>query len=91
MLANNIRTIKAAMLQMAYGSVRNRTARSLAILSKKSPVESILISRYDLASFTGIAKETLIRTLSDFKDEGIIETKRSLIKIIDKVKLCHIR
>ncbi len=91
MLANNIRTIKEGMLQMAYGSVRNRTARSLLILNKKSKDKNILISRYDLASFTGIAKETLIRTLSDFKSEGLIESHRNFIKIIDKVRLCHVR
>jgi DNA-binding transcriptional regulator YhcF (GntR family) len=41
----------------------------------------------NLANLVGIAKETLIRTLTDLKDEKIIKTKRKAIKIIDPEKL----
>jgi CRP-like cAMP-binding protein len=47
----------------------------------------IRISREDLASMAGMATETVSRTLSDFKDEGIIEKKGSVIDIIDFPKL----
>ena len=39
--------------------------------------------REDLASLAGAAKETTIRTLGDFKSEGIIEINGGNIKIID--------
>ena len=39
--------------------------------------------REDLASLAGTAKETTIRTLGDFKSEGIIEIKDGNIKILE--------
>ena len=41
------------------------------------------ITREDLAAMTGMATETVSRTLSDFKDEGLIEKKGSVIKVIN--------
>jgi CRP-like cAMP-binding protein len=35
----------------------------------------------------GMATETVSRTLSDFKDEAIIEKKGSVIQILDQSKL----
>jgi CRP-like cAMP-binding protein len=51
----------------------------------------IRISREDLASMAGMATETVSRTLSDFKDEGIIEKKGSVIQIIDQLKLLKMK
>jgi CRP-like cAMP-binding protein len=45
--------------------------------------ESIKISRYDLASVAGIATESLIRTLSGFKKDGLIEIEGRNIRILN--------
>jgi CRP-like cAMP-binding protein len=50
-------------------------------------VFSFPISREDLAHIAGTATETLIRTLTDFKEEGLIEIKGSTITIVDANKL----
>lgn len=84
LLANNIKSTKEKLVQVAYDSVRGRTAKCLLVLVADDPLKKIVISRSDLANLTGIAKETLIRTLSDFKDEGFIETSRNFVKIIDE-------
>ena len=47
----------------------------------------IFITRENLANSIGIAKETLTRTLRDFKDENLIEVSNKGVKIIDKEKL----
>jgi CRP-like cAMP-binding protein len=47
------------------------------------------ISRENLAAIAGTAKESLIRTLSDFKEEGLIEISSSHITIIDEKKLAR--
>lgn len=87
-LSENVKEVKEQLLQMAYGSVRKKTAATLLNLAKKSSSENeIKISRSDLASLTGIAKETLIRTLTDFKDEELISTSRNIVKIICLNKL----
>ncbi len=85
-LTDNISEIKEQLLQMAYSSVRKKTAQTIIqftqILNKK-PNEAIKISRYDLASVAGIATESLIRTLSGFKKDNLIEIEGRNIKILD--------
>jgi CRP-like cAMP-binding protein len=84
-LSHNISEIKDQLLQMAYSSVRKKTAQTILqftrILNKK-PDEAIKISRSDLASVAGIATESLIRTLSEFKKKGLIEIEGRNIRII---------
>jgi CheY-like chemotaxis protein/CRP-like cAMP-binding protein len=90
LFASSIKTSKEKMVQIAYDSVRGRTAKSLLLLTINDTQNKINLSRSNLASLTGIAKETLIRTLSDFKDEGLIETGRTFVKIIDKENLSRV-
>src|SRR5690606_21695229 len=75
-LANHIEGVKGKLLEMAYGSVRKRTAGAIRLFAqeiRKFPTHSMRSARSDLASGAGIAQECLIRTLSDFKKEGLIE------------------
>jgi CRP-like cAMP-binding protein len=51
---------------------------------------SISISREDLSSIVGTAKETVIRFLSEFKEDGIITTHGSEITILNPEKLVKI-
>lgn len=86
LLSDSITEIKDQLLQMAYGSVRKKTAATIlqfAVKMNKKNNESIKISRSDLASVAGIATESLIRTLSSFNKEGLIEIEGRNIKIID--------
>lgn len=84
-LNNTVADIKEQLLQMAYSSVRKKTAQTIlqfaGILNKKSG-DSIKISRSDLASVAGIATESLIRTLSEFKKKGLIEIDGRNISIL---------
>lgn len=85
-LGENLSGVKEQLLEMAYGSVRRKTARTILLFSqriRRFPTQSIRISRSDLASVAGMASETLIRTLSDFKKEGLIEIEGRNIKIIN--------
>lgn len=93
LLSDNIAEIKEQLLQMAYGSVRKKTAATIlqfADKMNKKNNESIKISRSDLASVAGIATESLIRTLSSFHKEGLIEIEGRNIKIIELEQLKHI-
>ena len=49
------------------------------------------IARDDLARMVGTATESLIRTLSDFKQEGLITIDGSRITIVEELKLLHLR
>ena len=93
LLSENITDIKEQLLQMAYSSVRKKTAQTLLqfseVLNKKSD-EPIRISRSDLASVAGIATESLIRTLSGFKKEGLIDIEGRNIRILKLDALQHV-
>lgn len=86
LLTDNLSEIKNQLLQMAYSSVRKKTAQTILqfaqILGKK-PEEGIRIARNDLASVAGIATESLIRTLSGFKKEGLIAIEGRNIRLVD--------
>ncbi|MFN8257196.1 MAG: Crp/Fnr family transcriptional regulator [Bacteroidales bacterium] len=47
----------------------------------------IILSRQELADYTGMSKEGAIRILKEFKNEGIIECDNQIIKILDVKKL----
>ena len=49
------------------------------------------ISRDDLANISGTATETTIRTLSDFKEEGLIAISGGTIEIKNLEKLIKMR
>lgn len=80
------------LVDLAYSSVRKRTAEALLLLQEKYQVKdggqfAMAIARDDLANIVGTATESLIRTLSDFKEENLIEIKSGKIKIINENKL----
>ncbi|WMI68087.1 response regulator [Mangrovimonas sp. YM274] len=90
LLTNDILGIKDQLLQMAYSSVNKKTASTIIKFAEKlnhDTNKAITISRSDLASVAGIAPETLIRTLSNFKKQGIIEIKGKNIRILDLERL----
>jgi CheY-like chemotaxis protein len=92
-LTDSVSVIKEQLLQMAYSSVRKKTAQTIlqfvGVLNK-SPEEAIKISRSDLASVAGIATESLIRTLSEFKKIGLIEIEGRNIRILKLKQLKEI-
>jgi CRP-like cAMP-binding protein/CheY-like chemotaxis protein len=77
MLSSDIMEKEKQLLNLAYDTVRKRVATSLVSLYKtykdeKEKEFSMPISRDDLASMVGTTTESVIRTLSEFKDENLI-------------------
>lgn len=92
LLAKNLSEKEQQLLNIAYNSLRKRVADALLTLQHKykndsEDVFSINISREDLANIAGTATESLIRTLSDFKNEKLIEIKNGNIVILNDKKL----
>lgn len=93
LLTDDLSIVKEQLLQMAYGTVNKKTASTILKFAEKinrKPDDPIKISRNDLASVAGIAPETLIRALTDFKKQGIIKAEGRNIKVIDIEKLKNI-
>lgn len=81
------------LLQMAYGSVRRKTAATILQFVdqfERNKQEGIKISRNDLASVAGIAPESFIRTLSELKKEGLISVEGRNIKVLNIERLRQI-
>lgn len=92
MLAHNVVEREEQLLNLAYNSLRKRVADALITLQrkyKKGNEEhfSIHISREDLANIAGTATESLIRTLSDFRGEKLIEIRDGNIVLLNEKKL----
>lgn len=86
LLSDSLSEVKQQLLRMAYSSVRKKTAATIlqfVDVMDVSPNVPIRISRLDLATTAGIATESLIRTLSDFKKDGLIEIEGRNIHIKD--------
>lgn len=80
---------------LAQKNVRQRLAEILLMLQSKFGVDldgflDVKLSREEYSNMVGTATETLIRLLSDFKGEGLIDTDVKKIRITDAVKLANI-
>ena len=87
MLAGNVASNEEHLLQLAYSSVRKRVANTLILLYERYGDKPISMLREDIAALTGTAKETVIRTLTDFRMEKLIEVEDGRIKVLKIEKL----
>ncbi|HEY3387178.1 MAG TPA: response regulator [Saprospiraceae bacterium] len=82
------------LLLQAFGSVRMKLAATLVDLYsfyQENGTAIIPVAREDLASMAGTAKETIIRCLSEFKEEGLVNIHGSDIIIPSVQKLAEMR
>ncbi len=96
MLSGNVAEKEKQLINLAYSSVRKRVAEALLHLQERyskpaEPQFSMAISREDLANMVGTATESLIRTLSEFKEDKLLEIKGSSITIINAEKLKRLK
>lgn len=92
LLSHNLVEREEALLNLAYNSLRKRVANGLLNVYNKfknTPADKpkLEIPREDLAQVVGTATESLIRTLSDFKEENLIEIKEGKISVLSEEKL----
>lgn len=96
MISNNLIHVQTQLVDMAFASVRQRAAKALIDLYEKGIIKDKInggmgIPREDFAGMIGTATETAIRTLSDFKDEGLITTDQGRkILLLNKEELANI-
>ena len=96
-LSHEFAVLANSLSLFAQKSVRERLAVQLIVLREKykvnfktgMPVE-INMSRDDLASLVGTARENVVRILSEFKEDKILETKGRKIIVLNVTKLIKI-
>ena len=88
LLAGRVSERETLLLTMAYSSIRRRVADTLLQLHEQAgPGGSIQVSRDDVAAMVGTASESLIRTLSEFKQDGLVELTPKTIRVLAPEKL----
>ncbi|PWS29317.1 transcriptional regulator [Pedobacter yonginense] len=92
LLSRDNREKEEQLLQLAYHSVRKKMAITLVKLYEKNlSNDSFTITREDLAAMACMATETVSRTLSDFKDEKLIDRSGSRITLLDLTGLIKMK
>lgn len=93
-LCREIKGFQGKLVEIAYENSSERLARLLLLLAKEYGIETedgldigIELSRADFAELAGMTTETAIRTLSKFKERGMIALDGSKIYITDKDQL----
>lgn len=97
LLSHEFSVLANSVSLFAQRTVRERLALQLIVLREKykvnfkegMPVE-INMGRDDLASLAGTARENVVRVLSEFKADGILETKGRKIIVKDVNQLIKI-
>lgn len=95
MLSNDLSKREHELMEMAYNTVRKRTADALIKLyetyaSNQKEVQ-LDISRADLAGMVGTATESVIRVLSEFKKDGWISVAGGAIVIVEPENIRGVR
>lgn len=77
---------------IAQKSVKARLAEILLLIANDFGLENdgslkLNLTREDLSNFVGTATETVIRLLSDYKADGLVESKGRKIKLLNIEKL----
>lgn len=81
------------LLSMTQKKMPGRVAEILLYLADKvfeSDKFTMILSRQELAEMSGMAKESVVRILKDFADEGIISSGCPQFEILKKDKLIMI-
>lgn len=69
------------LLGMVAESCRQRTAAALLWLHRQSPLSRCYLCRQELANLIGTTVETVIRVLSQFRKNGLIQESRDTIRL----------
>ncbi len=93
-VGQRLRDARARIHWLSAATVEVRVAATLALLARRAGRRSaggvlieVPLSRDDLAAMTGSASETVSRTLSRFRRDGLVDTGRRWVRILDPAAL----
>lgn len=95
-ITNDLVQAEEKLIKLAYDSARKRVAEALIFIFKKYQIEDGAEStfpahRENISAIAGISPESVSRNLTDFKEEGLIETNNGIIKILNLKKLTELK
>lgn len=96
LFSNELKNAERNITDIAQKSVKERLAQGLLLLKESYGLESdnatlnIIMTREDIASIVGTARETVIRLLFELEREGILALNGKKIKMLDQSKLLRL-
>lgn len=96
LLSHDLEKAEHKLTDINQRPVKERLAEALLFLKETYGFESdnqtlnIVLSREDIASLVGTARETAIRFLSELKDEGVLDLEGKKIKILNIAQLVRL-
>ncbi|MEO9482451.1 MAG: cyclic nucleotide-binding domain-containing protein [Ekhidna sp.] len=95
LISKNLVDREVELMEMAYNTVRKRTADNLmklhdAYANDKTPV-TFEVSRADLAGMVGTSPESIIRILSEFRKDKWLRADGKLITILEPEKIALVK
>lgn len=97
LLSRSYSEAEEKLINLAYNSARKRVAEAILYVSKKYEEDgvnnnmSFSLLRENISALSGISPESVSRNLSDFREEGLIETHNGNLKIINLKKLQNLK
>jgi len=95
--SNSEKDRDSTISRLTHYNVRERTAQTLLSLTTNYGKKTrdgvkleLNLSRRELAQLTGTVQESVVRVLSDFKKEGLIDMKRREITILNQIGLTRV-
>lgn len=101
LISNNLAEAEEKLIKLAYNSARKKVAEAILFIfdkyaggnrdSQSGASVAFPANRDNISSIAGIAPESVSRNLTDFRNEGLIETSSGKIKILDMKKLANLK
>jgi CRP-like cAMP-binding protein len=70
--------------QMAYSTIASRLAALLLELGEDDPQGVVRVTHQELADMLGTWRETISKTLQDFRRRGLVASGRRQLTLLDK-------
>lgn len=91
-MAKELKFADNLIANMAQKTIKQRLAETLLYLDTNFGTDAegylaLVITREDIANIVGTVKEACIRTLTQFKNEGLIDTEGKRIQLLNKKAL----
>jgi CRP-like cAMP-binding protein len=92
LLCARLRWVSGEMGDLAFFAIEARLAKRLALLSRINADKDgwIEISQAELAEFLGATRESVNKTLNDWRSRGVIELRRGGVRVMSAPRLRHI-
>jgi CRP-like cAMP-binding protein len=86
-IGQRVRETEDRLAEMAYSTVASRLAALLLDLGADAPQLTVWATHYQMADMLGTWRETISKTLKDFREKGWVSSGRGKVVVLDRRSL----